>query len=315
MMGTMAHTIRRHAESSNYFILTYAFAQDERLSIAARGALLDVLSRPPDWRIELEVMRAMFKIGRDKLQGIMAEWRRVGYARLDLIRGENGQITGSEYVISSRPEFADEDRKPENPVPGAGNLKNRPPEKPEAGKAGSKEKIENIKKIDSPLNPPAPSADVPPSDAPEEASFEEFERAFGFDATTPLEPARRTFAGLSASDRRAAIRAAPVYAAECRRRNQTRAKPHTWLRQRGWEPIEKFSAQAANKAECNQVWLPKGSAEFEAWDQHLRKTTGKRLPSEFFPSHKAEGWFKPTKFPPMHLPPATTRFVDRTHHG
>jgi hypothetical protein len=314
-MGAMAHTIRRRAESSDFVQIPNATARDRELSLEARGALVDILSRPPDWRIELEVLRAEWNIGRDKMQKIMAEWRRAGYARLDLNRGENGQIKGSEYVISSRPEFADEDREPENPVLGAENLKNRLPVSPAAGKPGSNTKTENITKTDSPLNPPAPSADLPSSDAPEEASFEEFERAFGFDATTPLEPARRTFAGLSASDRRAAIRAAPVYAAECRRRNQTRTKPHTWLRQRGWEPIEKFSALAASKAKCNQVWLPKGSAEFEAWDQHLRRTTGNRLPSMFSPALKAEGWFKPTKFPPMHLPPATTRFVDRTHHG
>lgn len=307
----MTHTIRRRAEKSDFVQIPNATARDNRLSLEARGALMDILSRPSDWRIELEVLRVEWSIGRDKLQKLMAEWRRAGYARLDLVRGERGHITGSEYVISSRPEFAEDNREPENTVPGAESLKNRPPVKPAAGKSGSNTKTENITKTDSPLNPPEPSA----ADDVGEAPFDEFERAFEFDPTMPLEPARRAFSALSPSEKLAAIHAASVYSNECRKRKMMRAKPHTWLRQKGWESVEKFSAVEPCKPAKGQVWLQKGSPEFDAWDQHSRRTTGSRLPSIFSPDHKAEGWYKPSKHPPMQLPPATTRYVDRTHHG
>lgn len=310
-MGAMAHTIRRHTETSDFTITPRSTAQDSRLSPVASCVLWHILAFAPGWVLDLEVVRTQRNIGRDQMQGAMANLREAGYAKLDVIRGKSGQIMGSEYTISSRPEFVNEDRGPENPVSGSESLKNRPPEKPAAGKPGSNRKNKDIIEIDSPLNPPTP----PSGDVPEEVPFEEFERAFGFNATTPLEPARKTFAALNPSDRRAAIRAAPAYSAECRQRKQTRAKPHTWLRQRGWEAIEKFSSSSLAKPKSNQVWLEKGSPEFEAWDQHSRRTTGNRLPSIFSAEHNAEGWYKPTKSPPMQLPPAAPRYVDRTHHG
>jgi hypothetical protein len=288
----MGSTIRRQAEKSNFVLIPNTLANDSRLSLEALGLLTHLLHRPADWRINGEQLRQQWGIGRDKLQGILKELREVGYARLTKIHNPaTGRVIGSEYVISSCPNLASDVREPESPVPGAESLKNRQSDIPAAGKAGCNTNTENLTKTDSPLNP---LAEAPAEIGP---AFDQFERAWQFDVTEALDPARKAFSSLSAEDRRSSIKYAPAYRAECRRAIRQSSKPHTWLRQKGWEVLAKAAVGVTQPSNLRPVFIPKGSAAFQAWDTHLR-SEGKRAVAVRSETKRQEGCWQASQYPP-----------------
>ena len=300
----MTVTIRRRAERSEFVQVPNATANDsENLSLEALGLLVHLLHRPDDWRISCEQIRSQWSVGRDKLTGLLGELRRAGYAELVDIKGEGGKITGREYVISSRADLCDRARlnpDPEKPGQGA----DPDPEFPCQGKPVDIQRTESTTKTDIPLNPP--------SDALGE-QFERFMSAYGFDVTMPIAPARKMFASLLSDERELAIEHAPTYRSECERQKRQRAKPHTWLRQRGWEIATKLhragSLSNSNPSE-DTIWIARDSAEWEAADADHFRRTGRRLPVD-----SRGGWRVPAKRSRMVLPPPRSGFIERSCNG
>ncbi|MCW2273323.1 hypothetical protein GJ654_04320 [Rhodoblastus acidophilus] len=90
-------------------------------------------------------------------------------------------------------------------------------------------------------------------------------------------------------------------------------KAHAWLRQKGWESAKKATeGNVKSASQPVKVWITKGSAEWERWTNY----NGKPFPSIRSAEHGEEGWYAPTKLPPISLPPATVRYVDKAAcHG
>jgi hypothetical protein len=77
--------------------------KDEHLSAEALGVLLYLLSHQDDWRLTHQDLMRRFKIGRDKVYGIITELKEAGYLEKELRRAPNGQVIGCEYLIGEEP--------------------------------------------------------------------------------------------------------------------------------------------------------------------------------------------------------------------
>lgn len=87
-------TVLRHKLSrAGYVKLANKVARDTRLSYRARGVLIDMISRPPDWKFSAErIARNSPKEGRDAIQTAMRELEAVGYLLRYRERLPNGRF-------------------------------------------------------------------------------------------------------------------------------------------------------------------------------------------------------------------------------
>jgi hypothetical protein len=76
---------------------------DARLSWKARGILAYLLSKPDDWQVVLQDLVNMGTDGIDKVRGGLQELKRLGYARLEILRDESGRAQGKRWVIFELP--------------------------------------------------------------------------------------------------------------------------------------------------------------------------------------------------------------------
>jgi alkylhydroperoxidase/carboxymuconolactone decarboxylase family protein YurZ len=116
--------IVRSPRPDNHFT-TFAneILRDERLSYKARGILLELLSRPDNWRVSAEAL-ANGKDGRDAVLSGLAELREVGYIVTTKRQEPNGQWV-TESVVYDSPKLGfpksekpkSEKPKSENPTP------------------------------------------------------------------------------------------------------------------------------------------------------------------------------------------------------
>lgn len=244
----MTQTIYRPARRERFTIVTNHIMNDRRLSAAALGVLVYLLSLPDDWSIHSGQLQERFDVGREKMQAVMRDLREAGYARLERIGGGSGQFAGTRWVIEEEPDG--EHREPEKPSRGesAERRKNRQSEKPTVGKAGSELlKTKSILKTNSEQNtvPPQPpegtrEGEDLPSDEPQASSpevtpdaFGRFEAAWHWGQGESVKAARAAFYRLSESDRESAIRGAAAFQGAMVGRQYP---PHasTYLSERKW---------------------------------------------------------------------------------
>ena len=95
--------IRIQKRENPYVQIDRAALEDNRLSWKARGILAYLLSKPDDWSIHLFDIINHGTDGRDAVQGALKELEKFGYAKLELVRNENGQVGGKEWVICEAP--------------------------------------------------------------------------------------------------------------------------------------------------------------------------------------------------------------------
>jgi len=107
----MATTIIRTARRQHFLVLCQAAVEDSRLSWAARGLLVYLLSRPDDWRIRVDHLRQQATSGRDAIYKLLSELRQHGYILRERIRGEDGRLQGTSYYVHETPSSP----LPENP--------------------------------------------------------------------------------------------------------------------------------------------------------------------------------------------------------
>jgi uncharacterized phage protein (TIGR02220 family) len=96
--------------------------RDKRLSWKARGIFIYLWSQPTDWEFyETEVGKHATD-GRDSLRSGLKELEQLGYLKRNRVRGENGQLAGSDWNIDDQPMY----KKPmsDNPMYGEGTLLN-----------------------------------------------------------------------------------------------------------------------------------------------------------------------------------------------
>jgi biotin operon repressor len=109
--------------------MSNAVIRDSRLSYRARGVLLEILSRPDNWRVSGDSLARSGKEGRDAILTALKELRDCGYIRMVKIRKEDGTFETTNYVYDSPQDVAPS---PENPT--TDSVEPPYPEKPPTGK-------------------------------------------------------------------------------------------------------------------------------------------------------------------------------------
>jgi len=100
--------ILRHKQDANFVTIPNELAQNSDLSYDARGLLLELLSRPADWKIvKQQLLRGYC---RDyKLKRIIKELRNAGYLHLiNLHDDDTGFFTERVWIVCDKPNSKDE---------------------------------------------------------------------------------------------------------------------------------------------------------------------------------------------------------------
>jgi hypothetical protein len=92
--------------SSSYFTVPRATAQDRQLSFEARGVLMYLLSKPDDWQTRISDLQQ--GCGRDKIRRILAELEKARYLKHEHEHDKQGRFKQTIYRVYDVPQ-------PENP--------------------------------------------------------------------------------------------------------------------------------------------------------------------------------------------------------
>ena len=84
----------------NFTIVANEVFNDERLSLEAMGLLAWLRSRPDDWSLSVEHLKARFKVGRDSMHRLVRELVEAGWVTRERKRDETTKaFIGIEYVV------------------------------------------------------------------------------------------------------------------------------------------------------------------------------------------------------------------------
>ncbi|APQ14700.1 hypothetical protein BJP27_24305 (plasmid) [Pseudomonas oryzihabitans] len=103
-------TIRRAPRpDTGFYILDRKIAEDERMSWAARGMLIFLLSKPDNWEVSVKHLINQTKnaVGksssRDAVRVILKELETIGYLQVDQARQSTGRFEGVAYIVHESP--------------------------------------------------------------------------------------------------------------------------------------------------------------------------------------------------------------------
>lgn len=97
------NTIIRAPRRRRFVVVDQTVVDDERLTLAARGLLVLLLSRPDDWRIRISDLRKRCHVGRDAVYKLLRELRKLGYVRYVPNRTACGRLAGGTYYVHEIP--------------------------------------------------------------------------------------------------------------------------------------------------------------------------------------------------------------------
>ena len=111
--------VYRVERTQGYTIMSNYHLKDTALSLKAKGLLSMFLSFPDDWNYSTRGLASICKEGVEAIGNTIKELEKAGYILRRQLRGANGRITDTEYVIYERPQGpelpAPEDTGPETP--------------------------------------------------------------------------------------------------------------------------------------------------------------------------------------------------------
>jgi hypothetical protein len=94
--------VRGPLPTSNFTVLANEIIRDERLSYRARGILIDLLSRPGNWRVDAAYLARHGKEGRDAILTALTELEEAGYLKRTRHHDrETGRWAGTGVVYDS----------------------------------------------------------------------------------------------------------------------------------------------------------------------------------------------------------------------
>lgn len=231
-----------------FLILNNDISNDKRLSWAARGLLIYLLSKPDDWRVSVqnlinETSESGAPLGRDGVYTILRQLEEAGYLRRTKANDNGGKFAGTDYTVTESPLTA----QPYTAEPYTA--------KPTLQRTNTKPRTEIIQITDNPpINPPLVGEIVTP--------FDDFWRAYPNKVAKPL--ARKSFEKhVKAGVRPEAI----MDGLEAAKARWTDPKyiphPSTWLNQERWndEPISQIQPRN-NPNRSADHWL-KAIKDFE----------------------------------------------------
>lgn len=120
--------VYRVERTRDYTVMSNHHLKDTALSLKAKGLLSMFLSFPDDWNYSTRGLAAICKEGVEAIGNTIKELEKAGYIVRRQLRGANGRITDTEYVIYEQPQ--------ELPDPDAGGPDTTPPDmgQPDTGK-------------------------------------------------------------------------------------------------------------------------------------------------------------------------------------
>ena len=113
----------RVERTRDYTVMCNHHLKDMNLSLKAKGLLSIMLSLPDSWNYTTRGLAAICKEGVDAIRSGIQELEKAGYIVRRRLRGPDGRITDTEYVIYEQPIQPDTPPAPEGPgapSPGAG---------------------------------------------------------------------------------------------------------------------------------------------------------------------------------------------------
>ena len=96
--------VYRVERTRDYTVMSNHHLKDPGLSLKAKGLLAIMLSLPDDWNYSTRGLAAICKEGVEAMGTGLKELEKAGYIVRHLLRGENGRITDTEYIIYERPQ-------------------------------------------------------------------------------------------------------------------------------------------------------------------------------------------------------------------
>ena len=95
--------IFRVERTRDYTVMSNHHLKDTGLSLKSKGLLSIMLSLPDSWNYTTRGLAAICKEGVDAIRSAIHELEAAGYIVRRLLRGDDGRITDTEYVIYERP--------------------------------------------------------------------------------------------------------------------------------------------------------------------------------------------------------------------
>ena len=120
--------IFRVERTRDYTVMSNHHLKDTGLSLKSKGLLSMMLSLPESWNYTTRGLAAICKEGVDAIGSAIRELETAGYIVRRLLRGDDGRITDTEYVIYERPIEPDTP----SPEPGEPDMPSPHPENPYA---------------------------------------------------------------------------------------------------------------------------------------------------------------------------------------
>ncbi len=99
----MANTIIRAPRRNRYLVIDQRIVDDTRLSWAARGMLVYLLSRPDNWQVRVKDLQRRGNLGRDGTYKLINDLRSTGYVEFQQGRDAGGRIRGGSYIVRETP--------------------------------------------------------------------------------------------------------------------------------------------------------------------------------------------------------------------
>ena len=117
--------VYRVERTRDYTVMCNYHLKDKALSLKAKGLLSMMLSMPEEWNYSTRGLAAICKEGVEAVGNTLKELEKAGYMVRRQLRGDNGRITDTEYIIyekpqdtePSEPEAAPDPEGPDTPDP------------------------------------------------------------------------------------------------------------------------------------------------------------------------------------------------------
>ena len=128
----------RSGRKKGFVVLYRAVAQDERLSLEARGLFALMMSLPDNWEYTVSGLAVKAGCGREKVRRLLKELQTVGYLIREQSHDSGGKFGGNTYVLQDEapplPENPSNGENKKSPLPrNTVNGENRQRETPSAG--------------------------------------------------------------------------------------------------------------------------------------------------------------------------------------
>lgn len=99
--------VYRVERTRDYTVMCNYHLKDKALSLKAKGLLSMMLSMPEEWNYSTRGLAAICKEGVEAVGSALKELEKAGYMVRRQLRGENGRITDTEYIIYEKPQEQD----------------------------------------------------------------------------------------------------------------------------------------------------------------------------------------------------------------